>query len=132
MEEGSKGKGGRICSFVLFLYCFILLVVVLFEERGLVFVLARVEVLPYTCARLRSTCTVTVRCVNELFRKTPPSLIARRASVASPSFLIVNGGSPAERARAPGRLPCGENGEEWSVAGASHRQEGTHAAQSQQ
>ena len=32
----------------------------------------------------------------------------------SPSFLIVNGGSPAERpAPAPGRLPCGENGEEW-------------------
>ncbi len=36
----------------------------------------------------------------------------------SPSFLIVNGGSPAERENvapppAPGRLPCGENGEEW-------------------
>ena len=30
----------------------------------------------------------------------------------NPSFLIVNGGSHAEREPALGRLPCGENGEE--------------------
>ena len=30
----------------------------------------------------------------------------------SPSFLIVNGGTHAERETALGRLPCGENGEE--------------------
>jgi hypothetical protein len=36
----------------------------------------------------------------------------RKQFVSSPSFLIVNGGSHAERpAPAPGRLPCGENGE---------------------
>ena len=36
------------------------------------------------------------------------------AENTSPSFLIVNGGSHAERETpAPGRLPCGENGEEW-------------------
>ena len=35
------------------------------------------------------------------------------AAPPSPSFLIVNGGSHAERETpAPGRLPCGENGEE--------------------